>query len=222
MIVVMGYSFPAFYGQMMGAHLATAADNEFVIGLIGAISLLCGGFGGVFFGWLLDRLKAYKLITIILVLILVMLFLVYSFLIELGNILVDAVLVSLIGLILMSLWSTGQNFGGELIHPEKESIYVLICSALASTVAVPFMALTQETIDSAVAFGSTRFSAAQVVGFMFTTLTILSLPFYAMVKGSMNRTNQIQPASSQQQVHSHSEFNLPVTPVNQSQTENKK
>ena len=124
MLVVLANSFPAFYGQMMALHLE--GDNKVIIGLAGALNLILGGFGGVVFGWLLDRLKKYKAISIGLILSLAAVFILFTVLITQGNVALDVVLVSLVGFLLMSLWSTGQNFGGELIYPEKESIYVLI------------------------------------------------------------------------------------------------
>ena len=124
MLVVLANSFPAFYGQMMALHLE--GDNKVIIGLAGALNLILGGFGGVVFGWLLDRLKKYKAISIGLILSLALVFILFTVLITQGNVALDVVLVSLVGFLLMSLWSTGQNFGGELIYPEKESIYVLI------------------------------------------------------------------------------------------------
>ena len=55
LFVTLAISLPAFYRQMMAAHLKS--DNEVIFGLTGAINLILGGFGGVVFDFFIDRTK---------------------------------------------------------------------------------------------------------------------------------------------------------------------
>ena len=186
MLVTLAISIPAFYGQMMAAHLE--GDNEVIIGLAGAINLILGGFGGVVFGYFIDRTKQYKAISVGLILTMTVLFVLYTFLLPFGSVALDIVLVASLGFVMMSLWSTGQNFGGELIYPEKESLYVLVLTCIGMVGSAGFMAAAQEIMDME---NKELLSGAQVVGIMFSVVTLCSLPFYALVKVKMNRTNQI-------------------------------
>ena len=74
-----------------------------------------GGIGGICFGYLFDRLKRFKLISTVLVLATATSFAVFTGCLTYGNTIVDVVMICLIGFFIMSLRSTGQNFGGELM-----------------------------------------------------------------------------------------------------------
>ena len=43
--------------------------------------------------------------------------------------------------------ATGQNFGGELIHPEPESLYALLLNTAASILVIGAMPAAQAIID---------------------------------------------------------------------------
>ena len=107
LLLILNYAFPAFYGQMMSRHLD--GDRVAVIGITGACYFLMGGFGGVFWGFVLDKTKKYKAISIGLVAALGVLLFLFTFILPLGNVIADVVLVSLVGFILLPLWTTGPG-----------------------------------------------------------------------------------------------------------------
>ena len=188
MLIVLANSFPAFYGQLMTAHLD--GDQTLMIGVTGTIYLTLGGMGGVVFGYLLDKTKKFKAVSIALICTVTTLFVLFTALVTQRNIAVDVVLVSLVGFTLMGLWGTGQNFGGELIYPEKETIYTSLLTAVSSIGTVGFMAAAQAVIEMPKNNGWLM-SQAQLVGVMFSAMTFVTIPFYAMVKVTLNRTNHV-------------------------------
>ena len=185
LLVILNYAFPAFYGQMMSRHLD--GDPVAMIGITGACFLLLGGVGGVFWGWLLDRTKKYKAISIGLVAALGVLLSIFTLILPLGNVIADVILVSLIGFILLPLWTTGQNFGGELTFPEPESLYALLLNTIANVLVTGFMPATQAIMD----VDSLALSGAQLTGIVFAGLTPLVVVFYAATDVTLRRSNKV-------------------------------
>ena len=148
-----------------------------------------GRFGGVIIGYLLDKTKKFKGISIGLICSLATLFALLTALLTQKNVAADVVLVSLVGFALMSLYGTGQNFGGELIYPEKESIYASLLSAVGSILTVGFMAAVQAVMDGPDYGG--QLSQAQWVGIIFSVTTVATIPFYAMVEVTLKRSNRV-------------------------------
>ena len=184
-MVILSNAIFTFYGQMM-RHFADS-ENDVVIGIAGALAGFAGGLGGMFFGYLFDRTKKFKAITIFLVIATTACFALFTGLLVLGNSVADTVTLCLIGFFLMSLWSTGQNFGGELIYPEKESLYALILFTVTSVLSSAFQPIIQEVL----LITGEMIHGTQVVGLIFTLMSLATLPLYALVKVTMNRTNQV-------------------------------
>ena len=66
----------------------------------------------------------------------------------------------------MSLWSTGQNFGGEIIYPEKESIYSLLVFTVSSVGSSGLMPGVQKLLTVEVGF----IDGTQLIGIAFTLM----------------------------------------------------
>ena len=162
-------------------------ENDVVTGIAGALAGIGGGLGGIFFGYLFDRTKKFKAITIGLVIASTACFALFTGLLVFGNPVVDTIILCLIGFFLMSLWSTGQNFGGELIYPEKESLYALILFTVGSVLSSAFQPIIQEVI----LLEGEMIHGTQIVGIIFTLMALSTVPLYASVKVTMNRTNQV-------------------------------
>ena len=75
-------------------------------------------------------------------------------------------MVCLIGFFLMSLWSTGQNFGGEIIYPEKESIYSVLVFATSSILSSALMPGIQKLMLIKVSY----IDGTQLIGIVFTLM----------------------------------------------------
>lgn len=184
-MVILSNAIFTFYGQMM-RHFADT-ENDVVTGIAGALAGIAGGLGGIFFGYLFDRTKKFKAITIALVLATTTCFASFTGLLVLGKPVADTIVLCLIGFFLMSLWSTGQNFGGELIYPEKESLYALILFTVTSVLSSAFQPIIQEVI----LVEGKAIHGTQIVGMIFTLMSLATVPLYASVTVTMNRTNRV-------------------------------
>ena len=177
---------------MMTQHLD--GDPISIIGTTGACYLLLGGVGGVFWGYLLDRTKRYKAISIGLIVTLSVLFTVFTFILPLGSIIADVALVSVIGFILLPLWTTGQNFGGELIYPEPESLYALLLTQIASLLVAGFMLAAQAIMDNGSTLTSTL-SGAQLTGILFAAVTPLLAVLHAPIDVTLRRSSKVHQST---------------------------
>ena len=86
--------------------------------------------------------------------------------------------------------ATGQNFGGELIHPEPESLYALLLNTAASILVIGAMPAAQAIIDLD---SMESLSGAQLTGIVFGALTPLVVVLYANVEVLLRRTNKVLP-----------------------------
>lgn len=134
-----------FIGQNLDPSSLTNISSDQHVGLMGLSLIIAGGVGSVITGQVVDRTRRYKIVSSIVYASTLVIFGVFTGVLHLNILALHYVLLSLLGLFILSYIQIGYEFAVEITWPVPESLSAAFnnfLSMILGAVLTPVMAVT--------------------------------------------------------------------------------